>query len=118
MPILTVEIVLQPEETIANNLAKQIADKVGTIFDSGPAQTWVKLREIETSHYAENGVSTLEYYPVFISVLKADLPSGTEMEAEVKKLTQAIGEICHRLPENVHIVYLQAEAGWHLGVGW
>ena len=111
MPILTIEIVLQPKESIPNSLAKEIADKAGAIFGSGPAQTWVKLREIEAGHYAENGVAALEYFPVFVSVLKAELPSPEEMEEEVKKLTQAIGAICHRPPENVHIVYLPPGRG-------
>ena len=111
MPILDIEIVLQPEESIPSNLARELADKAGAIFGSKPAQTWVKLREIEADHYAENDVAALEFFPVFVSVLKADLPSGEVMEAEVKELTQAIADICHRPPENVHIVYLPPGRG-------
>lgn len=111
MPILTIEIVLKPNESNPSGLAKQIADKAGVIFNSGPAQTWVKLREIKAEQYAENGVAEQEYFPVFVSVLKAELPSSEDMETEVKELTQTIGEICHRSPENVHIVYLPPGRG-------
>ena len=106
MPILDIEFVLQPGETIRAGLAAEIADRAGEIFVTPKGGTWVKLHPIQPDHYAENGaVSGDEIYPVFVSVLKAHLPASGALLAEAVSLTAAIALVCGRPPENVHIIY-------------
>jgi len=112
VPILDVEIVLKPDERLREGLAEEIADAAGEILGSDPGGTWVKLRELPRVHYAENeGGPTDGVWPVFVEVLKGELPQGEEMNIEAGKLAVEIGRICGRPQENVHILYLPAGAG-------
>jgi phenylpyruvate tautomerase PptA (4-oxalocrotonate tautomerase family) len=112
MPILDVEIVLEPGEALRPELAGELADRAGEVFGAAPGTTWVKVRAVPAEHYAENqsGHST-ELHPVFVSVLKAKLPPPDERQREVTRLTEAVARACRRPPENVHILYLPEGAG-------
>ena len=112
MPILDIEAVLFDHETIHSNWAKEIADAAGKIFEAPPGRTWVRIRGLPRSHYAENGTgNTLELCPVFVSVLKAQLPEVGHLRVEVEKLTAAIARIIGHPVENVHVLYLPPGAG-------
>jgi len=111
MPILNVEIVARPDEYLSPKLATELANRTGEIFGSAPGSTWVKVHLIARENYAENSSVSEDIYPVFMSVLKAKLPSPDSLQAEVSKLTAAIAQVCGRPQENVHIVYLPAGAG-------
>ena len=112
MPILDVEIVLQPGESLHPELAGELADRAGEVFGAAPGTTWVKLRAISAEHYAENQTGRpADVYPVFVSVLKAKLPPLNERQREVTQLTEAVARVCRRPPENVHILYLPEGAG-------
>ena len=112
MPILDVEVVLKPEERLRAGLAGEIADAAGEILGSEPGGTWVKLRELQREQYAENGGGPPEgVWPVFVEVLKGELPEGEEMRKEAGRLGTEIGRICGRPQENVHILYLPVGAG-------
>ncbi len=112
MPILDVEIILKPGEIIEHNLARGIADAAAAIFGAGPGSTWVKVHGVDAAYYAENGAEPSdEVYPVFVSVLKARMPSPEDLRREVERLTPAIAALCQRPPENVHIIYLPEGAG-------
>jgi len=111
MPILNVEIVARPDEYLSPKLATELANRTGEIFGSAPGSTWVKVHLIARENYAENSSVSEDIYPVFVSVLKAKLPSPDSLQAEVAKLTAAIAQVCGRPQENVHIVYLPAGAG-------
>jgi phenylpyruvate tautomerase PptA (4-oxalocrotonate tautomerase family) len=112
VPILDIEIVVRPNEALDRNLASDLADRTGEIFGSPPGHTWVKVRTIAKADYAENSESTLEdVYPVFASVLKAELPDPDALAGEVAGLTTAISQVCRRPEGNVHILYLPAGAG-------
>lgn len=112
MPILDIEIIMKPGEMIAEGLAREIADAAATIFGARARSTWVKVRGIDAAQYAENGAEPSdEVCPVFVSILKARLPSAEDLRREVERLTPAIAAICGRLPENVHIIYLPEGAG-------
>ena len=43
MPLVGVEIVLKPQETIPDAIASEPADELGQIFDSPRTGTWVKV---------------------------------------------------------------------------
>jgi phenylpyruvate tautomerase PptA (4-oxalocrotonate tautomerase family) len=112
MPIVDVEIVLLPEESMRLGLAAEIADRCGQVFGSPPGSTWVKLRAIPCDHYAESGGGPRDgVYPVFVSVLKARLPAPDVLRTEVDGLIAAVAEATGRPTENIHIVYLPAGAG-------
>jgi phenylpyruvate tautomerase PptA (4-oxalocrotonate tautomerase family) len=112
MPIVDVEIVLPPGESPPPGLPAELADRCGQVFGSPPGNTWVKLRVIPHDHYAENyGGPPASVYPVFVSVLKARLPTPDALRAEVGLLTSAIAEATGRSTENIHIVYLPEGAG-------
>jgi phenylpyruvate tautomerase PptA (4-oxalocrotonate tautomerase family) len=112
MPILDVEIVLGPGESLDPAPASELADRAGEVFGAAPGTTWVKLRAIPAEHYAENQTGRpSDVYPVFVSILKAKLPPLDQRQSEVARLTEAIARICRRPPENVHILYLPEGAG-------
>jgi phenylpyruvate tautomerase PptA (4-oxalocrotonate tautomerase family) len=111
MPILDVEIVLQPDEMLAATLATDLADRAAIVFRSRPQQTWVRLRPIPHQHYAENGSAPADVFPVFVSVLKAHPPVGENLDREIQALTATVAEACGRAPERVHLIYAPAAAG-------
>ena len=112
MPILDVEIVQPEGEPVDPALAAKIADAAGAVFDSAPMQTWVRLRALPSSQYAENGGGPpREVAPVFVTVLKAALPPPDARQEEVRQLTQRIAVVCQRPAEDVHVLYLPDGAG-------
>ena len=111
MPILDVEIVTHPDEKIRPDLATELANQAGEIFHSPPGNTWVKIRFTAGENYAENSNESGDVFPVFVSVLKARLPSPEALQAEVTRLTVVIAQVCTRPQENVHILYLPEGAG-------
>lgn len=111
MPILDVEIVTRPGEQLPGDLAAAIAEQAAGVFGSPPQQTWVKLRALGPGMYAENGGAPEGAAPVFVSVLRAQLPAPEPLAAEAAALTAAVAEACGRPAELVHVVYLPSAAG-------
>jgi phenylpyruvate tautomerase PptA (4-oxalocrotonate tautomerase family) len=105
MPIVDIEIVLRPGESLPGDVAAALADNLGRIFGSPQNGTWVKVRVIPDLYYAENGGKEAGVYPVFVSILKANVPDSEEMQREVGAITAAVAQICTRAPELIHIVY-------------
>lgn len=111
MPVLDIELVLAPGETPVSDLAAQLADAGGEVFATAPGRTWVKLRYLDSSLYAENGSGGAGPHPVFVTVLKSSIPQSGELAAEIRQLTEAIARVCDRPVENVHILYQPDAAG-------
>lgn len=106
MPILEIEIIRKPGEVLAPNLASTLSERASEVLGAQPGGTWVKLRFSESALYAEDGGGPPPgVHPVFVRVLKAELPPPVELAAEVEQLTQAIAEACERRPRYVHILY-------------
>ena len=106
MPILEVEIVVNPGEILPAGLAAEIAERAGDIFGSAAGGTWVRIYPLPRENYAENGGSLDDTIrPVFVSILKAQLPPADILRDEVCRVTEAIAKACGRPAENVHIVY-------------
>ena len=111
MPIVDIEIVLTPDETIPPEMASELADQLGEIFGSSKNGTWVKVYGNDRIHYAENGGKEPGVHPVFVSILKARLPAAEEMQREIDAIIEAIAQICKRDPASVHVIYQPAGKG-------
>jgi phenylpyruvate tautomerase PptA (4-oxalocrotonate tautomerase family) len=112
MPIVDVEIVTRPDEQIEDNLASRIADTVARVLGLPQGRTWVKVRYIPNSDYAEDGAGPpAGVFPVFVSILLADLPPQEEMKQQIDRLTTAVATACARPPENVHLLYRPSARG-------
>ena len=105
MPIVDIEIVLKPDETLANEMVSELADRLGVIFGSPKNGTWVKVHQIAAHHYAENQGKEPDAYPIFVSVLKSRLPALDTVQKEVDAITDIVAKICHRPPGFVHVMY-------------
>jgi phenylpyruvate tautomerase PptA (4-oxalocrotonate tautomerase family) len=111
VPILNVEIVGSLETSDEVTLAQRIADAAGEVFGAPPRSTWIRLRVLPATHYAENGGADPNVRPVFVQVMKRLVPAGDELRTEVAPLTEAIAAAYDRPPENVHVCYEPAATG-------
>ncbi len=112
MPILDIDVIIRPEEVLPDNLAEHLAEAAGSIFASPPGQTWVKIRPLPDTQYAENGGGPpANVFPVFVTILQAHRPPRDKLAVEVAQLSQQIAAACGRRPENVHILYLPDGVG-------
>ena len=106
MPILEVEMVCDNTRPFEPEWAQRIADLAGGVFETARGQTWVKMRKLEHTGYAENGVAASETpSPVFVHVMKKRMGDPEEIQDEVKKLSKGIAEILGKPLENVHIIF-------------
>jgi phenylpyruvate tautomerase PptA (4-oxalocrotonate tautomerase family) len=110
MPILDVEIVGDVQDPRPTALAQALADEAGRIFASAPGTTWVRLRTLAPSDYAENA-ETVSARPVFVTVMKRQVPARAELAQEIAALTRAVARLVGRPAENVHVTYEPAAAG-------
>ena len=112
MPIVTVEVVAGEGSTVPHDLAQLLADSVGRAINSPPGQTWVRVRRVPRNEYAENGPPLeASELPVFVTILKRQASRGSELEAEVASLTQAIAQVVGRPASCVHIEFAPSCAG-------
>lgn len=117
MPVLEIEAVTDDQRPLLDGLAACLADAAGKAMGSSPGQTWVRLRELPRAAYAESGGGMHPgVLPVFVRVLRADLPAPPELEREMASLAQAVASAFHRPVENVHVLYEPAARG-RMGFG-
>ena len=91
MPIVTVEIVADGDDTPARDLTQALADAVGRALRSPPGQTWVRVRSLAHGAYAENeAMLDRSAMPVFVTVLERQPAVAADLQPEVTALTQAI----------------------------
>lgn len=112
MPIVDVEIVTPGAEPAVQPSASALASALGRIFGSPPGNTWVRLRALPASCYAENDAPmSAEALPVFVTVLLARPPEGTALNAQVEAITHAVAAWLTQSPERVHVAYAPAASG-------
>lgn len=112
MPIVDVEIVGDDEPAAGSRSAATLADALGALFGTSPGRTWVRIRGLPPSAYAENGIEvTSAGLPVFVTLLHAHPPEGAARAAEVLAVTRAVADWVHRDPQRVHVQYAPAAAG-------
>jgi hypothetical protein len=113
MPIVDGELVCESEADFAKASTRALADALGHSFGSEPGHTWVRLRFLSATAYAENqsAVAGAEL-PVFVTVAHAQPPLGEALAVEAMLLiTQAVAQCLGRAPERVHVLYAPAAAG-------
>ena len=112
MPIVDVEVVCAARASEQPQSASQLADALGRTFGNAAGRTWVRLRFLESSCYAENEapLSTSDL-PVFVTVLHAHPPTGPALATEAMAVTQCVANWLGRAPARVHVQYAPASAG-------
>ena len=112
MPIVNVEIVAAANDAMTNGIAQSLADAIGGALKSPPGQTWVRVRSLARTQYAENeALPHTAHLPVFVTILKRQTPLRAELEAEIEALTSAVAQVIGRPASCVHIEYAPAAAG-------
>jgi phenylpyruvate tautomerase PptA (4-oxalocrotonate tautomerase family) len=114
MPLVEVERVL-PDEALGAappGLARALAGAAGAVFASAPGQTWVRLRELPRSAYAENGDALDDNrLPVFVTVTHAHPLQGAELATQVRALTDALAAALACDSQHVHVQIAPPGAG-------
>jgi phenylpyruvate tautomerase PptA (4-oxalocrotonate tautomerase family) len=120
MPILEIEIVASgKDDSLPSDLIQSLADIASQVFETPRGTTWVKVQVIPIAHYAEDHGRPAGVHPVFVSVLKANVPEKNDLEREITRLTSAIAGVLNRPETNIHIFTSQMrQEEQHLGVGW
>ena len=112
MPIVEIEIVGDVTQPPAGTLAQAFADETARLFGSKPANTWVRVRTLARDAYAENGsLVAASDLPVFVTVLKRQIPERTELAREMAALALAVARLVERRAGQVHVEYAAAAAG-------
>ena len=110
MPLIEVEVVADDE--LSPTLAPRLAEAAGGALDAPVGRTWVRLRRLATTSYAESGGGPpAGVRPVFVQVLQARLPDEETLARQAATLSAAIAEVCGRHAEHVHVVFSPAGAG-------
>lgn len=110
MPLIEVEVVADDE--LSATLAAGLAEAAGGALDAPAGQTWVRLRRLTTASYAESGGGPpASARPVFVQVLHARLPDEATLGQQAAALSAAVGEVCGRPADQVHVVFSPAGAG-------
>lgn len=112
MPIIDVELVCASVQDAPDVSAAALASALGAVFGSMPGRTWVRVRFLPSSGYAENECQiSAEQLPAFVTVLQAHWPVGEAMAEQVHQVTQAVAS-CLSVPlERVHVQYAPEAAG-------
>jgi len=109
MPIVDVEIVGVNSSRAGG--AQQLADALGNALGSRPRGTWVRVRHLDASAYAENSGAEPDVAPIFVSVQQADVPEGSALEDLARRLCVAVADVCERPAGQVHVVFEPALRG-------
>jgi hypothetical protein len=112
MPIVDVEVVAVPRTGLAPDLAQRLADALGAALDTPSGTTWIRLRLLASDGYAENGaLIEAAALPVFVTVLRRQLPDVAQRATECALLARTVGDIVGRPADRVHVEYAPAAAG-------
>lgn len=112
MPMVDIELVCETPSDAGAVSTRALADALGEVFRSPPGRTWVRLRVLRATAYAENGVdAAVSGLPVFVTVLHAHPPTGPALADEALAVTAAVAGCLARPPERVHVQYAPPGAG-------
>lgn len=106
MPILTLDCA---DPRLADPaLARPLADAAAGILGCPPGECWLRLRRLAA--YAENGCADPPR-PVFVELLRAELPDRETLEQETAALTAALAGVLGIEPELVHVIHAPPASG-------
>jgi phenylpyruvate tautomerase PptA (4-oxalocrotonate tautomerase family) len=89
-----------------------LADALGDALESEPGRTWVRVRSLPRSSYAESGGPLdASIRPVFVTVMERRRPVGESLLERVAALTSAVADVLACDPDNVHVFYAEDGAG-------
>ncbi|MCZ6618282.1 MAG: hypothetical protein O7E57_09120 [Gammaproteobacteria bacterium] len=113
MPIVDIELLRdKTSATLEEDLPQRIADGLGDVFQTQPAQTWVKIHHHQRVDYAENhSILPFEISPVMVKVLKSTIPEGEALKEEARRVAETVAAICSCPVSNVHVLYEPEAAG-------
>ena len=112
MPIVDVELVGESEAEFSAISAEALANALGVALGSQPGHTWVRLRYLNNTCYAENLAARSQVeLPVFVTVLLAHPPMELALAEQVAAVTKAVANGVGRSREVVHVQYAPAAAG-------
>jgi phenylpyruvate tautomerase PptA (4-oxalocrotonate tautomerase family) len=102
MPIVDVELV---GDDLPLGMTQRLADAVGEALSSRPMGTWVRVRHLDRSRYAENAGAAGDVHPVFVTVLERIRPTGQDLRDRIAGVTAAVADVTGRDPAHVHVLY-------------
>jgi phenylpyruvate tautomerase PptA (4-oxalocrotonate tautomerase family) len=112
MPIVDVEIVIGDVEAEPDASVTALASALGHVFGSPPGRTWVRVRYLPASAYAENESElSAEQLPVFVTVLQSHRPPGEALAQQIRQVTHAVATCLSLPPGRVHVQYAPEAAG-------
>lgn len=113
MPIVDIEVLEDADNPASLDARLQtLADRLGELFASDTAGTWIRLRYLARTQYAENDVAVgADVRPTFVTILKARLPQADALRAEAKQVAMTVGAVLDRPHANVHVLYAPAGEG-------
>lgn len=112
MPIVDIEIVSRSGFAFRRVSPQALADALGKVFAVPPGRTWVRLRMLEASRYAENESALgKDDLPAFVTILHAHPPEAAALGEELAAVTGVVARLLGRSPERVHVQYAPAAAG-------
>jgi phenylpyruvate tautomerase PptA (4-oxalocrotonate tautomerase family) len=109
VPIVDVELVGPGVVTAVTT--QRLADALGEALSSRAGGTWVRVRQLERSRYAENGGVDDDVRPVFVTVLERTRAQGQELTDRVVRVTAAVADVTGRDPNHVHVLFEDDAAG-------
>lgn len=119
MAIVDIELVVQEgkDSYLSQEQTGLIANTLGRIFETRPNRTWVRIRYLPDTQYAENeapgGPAVL---PTFITILKNRPPDATQIAGQMREIARQLAPILNRPAGSIHILY-EASALGRLGIG-
>ena len=107
MPIVTIEVLKTAgDPEIPPQTLQQLTDALGELFQSEAGGTWVKLRYLDSSNYAENQTTLpASTRPVMVEIIHSRLPAELELAVQAAAVCEVVAGHLNQPEQNVHILY-------------
>ncbi len=107
VPIVDIEFIGPDRAT-----PQDYADALSEVFGGPGGSTWVRVRTLDRSSYAENGGPLpADLRPVFVTVLLRHRPTGEGLSALAQSIAFCVASISGRMIENIHLEFSPSAVG-------
>jgi phenylpyruvate tautomerase PptA (4-oxalocrotonate tautomerase family) len=110
-----VDVVIVSDDASWPDLAQTLADGIGDALGAPIGTTWVRLRALDRSHYAESGGADADAdadaAPVFVEIISRRAPDGPQLSSAVVDIVRAVARATGRPAERVHVIFEPDGAG-------